>query len=1044
VLAAAVPVVRALGRALPLLGALAGLGLCPGIPAVVAAPLTAQEPARGSIAGTVVESESGRPIAGASVALAASGAGAGAATVTDAAGRFRIEGVAAGPARLDVEQLGYEPLAVDVRVEAGRTVLLALELVPRALALDRIVVTATGEQRARQVAHDVAVIDAPRALEAAPMTTITDLILARAPGVQILPSSGAVGAGARIRVRGAGSINLPNDPVVYLDGIRIDSDPASGSIDVGGQVPSRLHDLNPDEIASIEIVRGPSAATLYGTDAAHGVIRVTTKRGRAGAGEWTAWAETGWIEDRNDYPANWFGHTAEGRECFAFQVAIRSCVQAGQERSNPLRAPISTPFRTGSRRQVGASLGGGGERLDYFLSAEWESEGGVFRLPDFDREALRERMGSTFDDLPASQFEPDALERVSLRANFGGQVAERATLRLSAGLISSDVRLPQNDNNILGVIPSGLLGWPNDGPATRYGYRFYVPSEIYAQAVSQEVERLIASTRLDLEPRTWLSARAIAGVDLLTRTDVQHVPRGRVFFGAVLPKGVRDVNTARVRTATVDVSLTARRALAPGVAGRATAGTQYVHSYFTRTDAHGEDLAAGSGSLGGAAVTRASETTSESKTLGVFVETEAAYRDHLFVTGALRADDNSAFGADFDLILYPKVGISWVVSDAGVLPDWDLLERLSHLRLRAAWGQSGAQPHPTDALETYDPRAVVVDGRDLLGVTHGSLGNPDLRPERSSELELGLDAAFLDERVTVAFTHYRNWTRDLLVRQALPPSAGAGESRFVNLGEARNVGFETSVVATVLETPALAWDVSASGSHNRNELVDLGTLPDGRPTPVIEQGIQWFVEGYPLGGYWERPIGWEDLDGDGVLHPNEVAVGAEEAYHGSALPTRELALATTLTLLGGRLRLSARLDHRGGHKLRNLTEVLRCQYTVCRGYNDPDAPLREQARALTQTIFPIGSRTEAGFIEDASFWKLRELGLTAVAPPGWARRVGARELTMSLAGRNLATWTGYTGLDPELNQFGQASFLSRDLLTQPPTRTLSVRLQARF
>jgi hypothetical protein len=151
-----------------------------------------------------------------------------------------------------------------------------------------------------------------------------------------------------------------------------------------------------------------------------------------------------------------------------------------------------------------------------------------------------------------------------------------------------------------------------------------------------------------------------------------------------------------------------------------------------------------------------------------------------------------------------------------------------------------------------------------------------------------------------------------------------------------------------------------------------------------------------------------------------------------------------VSLLGGRVRVSARVDHRGGHKLRNLTEVLRCRYTVCRGYNDPTASLRDQARALTQTILPLDRRTDAAFVEDASFWKLRELGVTLAAPERWASRAGAGTLSLSLSGRNLATWSAYSGLDPEVNQFGASNFLSRDLLTQPPTRTISLRLQATF
>jgi hypothetical protein len=293
-------------------------------------------------------------------------------------------------------------------------------------------------------------------------------------------------------------------------------------------------------------------------------------------------------------------------------------------------------------------------------------------------------------------------------------------------------------------------------------------------------------------------------------------------------------------------------------------------------------------------------------------------------------------------------------------------------------------------------------------------------------------------------TAYLQRTRDLLLRQPVPPSTGAGADRLVNLGEVRNRGLEALVRARLVEGPGLTISLTASGASHHNELVELGTLPGGEPTPIIREGLQWFVEGYPLGGYWDRPLGFADLDGDGLIHPEEVAVGSEAVFLGSALPTRELALSGHVEAFSGRVSLSAQLEYRGGHKLRNQTEALRCQYTICRGYNDPDASLLEQARALTQTVLSLQAGTEAGFVEDASFWKLREVGLTWNVPAAWARRVSARSLAVTVSAANLATWTGYSGVDPELNQQGQLNFLSRDLLTQPLARTVSFRLQAGF
>lgn len=1004
----------------------------------VAAPGIEAQTGVGPVAGRVVDRTTFGPVEGATVRVD----GGAPSTITDAEGRFRLESVAPGAVRLHVSRLGYEALTVDVGPGTEARLAVEVLLAPRALRLDRLVATVTGPQRARSVAHDVTRIDVPREIERTGARSVAELVRTRVPGVHVLSSSGTVGSGTRIRVRGSGSINLPNDPVVFVDGARVDTDPLSGSIDVGGQVPSRLDDLDPEEIESIEVVRGPSAATLYGTDAARGVVRVSTRRGRPGPPRTEAWLEAGAAWDPHRYPDNYFGLTADGQECFVFMVALGLCAQDGQRRANPLMNPESTPFRTAGRGQVGVRVAGGSERTDYFVLGSLERVGGVLELPDFDRRALRRSVGEGWDALPESQFHPNHLERLNLRANLGMAFGETTTLRLHSGLLRSVVRLPQNDNTFLGVLPSGLLGSADGRAENRYGYGFFVPSDIYAMAVSQKVDRLISSARLEGRPRAWLHLRALAGLDLVLRTDEQAVPRDRVLFGSVLPLGVRDVHSARVRTTSLEAGATATWSGGHEIGLRTTLGAQFVGRAYQRIDAHGEDLPPGSVSIADAAITTSTETRADARTLGVYLEQEVAWRDRVHLTGALRADDNSAFGSAFDAILYPKVGVSWVAVDReaeGRTPG-----RLGGLRLRAAWGESGAQPAPGDALQGYDARSVAVDGGERLGLSLTRPGNPDLRPERASEVEAGFDLQALHDRVSLSLTAYHQTTRDLIVAERLPPSAGAGAQRLVNLGRVRNRGVEALVRARLVERDRWWWEVVASGSLNGNRLVSLGHASDGSPTPSIVQGLQRFVEGYPLAGYWDRPLGVDDRDGDGLVHPEEVFVGVEPRYLGSPIPTREFSLSSTLDLYDGRVVLGAVLEHRGGHHLRNHTEILRCQATTCRGYNDPDASLRDQARALTQTVLSQGLSTEAGFVEDASFWKLREVGISWRAPRAWAARAGAGSLVLSVTGTNLATWTGYSGVDPEVNQQAQRAFLTRDLFTQPPVRSVGLRVQAAF
>ncbi|MEQ9569323.1 MAG: hypothetical protein RLN75_03970, partial [Longimicrobiales bacterium] len=247
------------------------------------------------------------------------------------------------------------------------------------------------------------------------------------------------------------------------------------------------------------------------------------------------------------------------------------------------------------------------------------------------------------------------------------------------------------------------------------------------------------------------------------------------------------------------------------------------------------------------------------------------------------------------------------------------------------------------------------------------------------------------------------------------------------VGAVENRGLELSTSAVLLDDGPVRWTADVVAAFLRNEVTELAD------SVQIRQGVQWSVPGYPLGGYWDRPLSFEDRGGDGVIVPSEVSVEPEARYLGSPHPSREVGVGTALTV--GSLTGFARLLHRGGHHLRNLTEGYRCRVTLCRGFNDPSAPLAEQARALPQAIFPPDFVTEAGFVEDASYWRLSEAGVRWRLPRNWP---GAPLL--SLTGHDLAVFTDYSGMDPEVNQFGASEILVRDFMTQPPVRLWSVRL----
>jgi len=502
-----------------------------------------------------------------------------------------------------------------------------------------------------------------------------------------------------------------------------------------------------------------------------------------------------------------------------------------------------------------------------------------------------------------------------------------------------------------------------------------------------------------------------------------------VFF-ADLPEGQRTSNPFQFFNYTMNGGATATFDLTPDLKSTTSAGVQYNNETVRGTFAFGQLLLGGTGSLAGTnSLFSVNETNTANITLGAYAQEQLGWRDRVFLNAAVRGDKNSAFGQDFKEIYYPSASVSWVIGEEPFFPktNW-----MSSLRLRAAWGQSGEQPGFRDAITYYSPVAVATAAGDAAGFTVGGVGNPNLKPERSTEFETGFDVGLLDQRATLGVTYYNKHTTDALVSVPLAPSNGQALNQWRNLGRMQNNGFEVLLNANVLNRESVRWNVGVNASTNNNKVVDLGK----GITPIIfGGGDQEHVNGYPAGGYWQRPLTWKDANGDGLLSRNEVTVGDTAVYLGTPFAKNEVTFSTDLTLFKY-FRISGLLDHMGGQKLLNLTERFRCAFGNCAGFQDSKASLADQAAAIGVIYYG----TDAGFIQDASFWKLREVSLTFMAPTNIASRIGASHLSLTLSGRNLATWTKYPGFDPELSSQGGTNFTAWDFLTMPPVRYYTVRV----
>lgn len=989
--------------------------------AATAAPARAQQ-GTGTIIGHVIEKANQQPISSAQVRVVGGTRG----TLTRDDGSFRLAGIPAGQVELRALRIGFAAQTITVTVPANGEATAEFALSPTATQLDVVTVTASGEQqRKRETGNSVAVVAVDSVPKAA-VTSFSELLTSRVPGVVVQQSGGTTGSGSRIRIRGSNSVSLDNDPLIIIDGVRVNNGSQSSTIGVGGQVPSRFDDLDFEDIDNVEVIKGPAAAALYGTAASNGVIQITTKHGRPGRTAWNFHVEGGRVDKPTDFPSNFRqvgASTLDGSRvsnCSLLSQGLGSCVPKADSllSFNPLVA--NSPFVDGYRENYGVNVAGGSDAATYYIAGNYERLQGVYAI--------------------------NTQRQTNVRANVRAQLSNTFDVTVNAGVLSSHLRLPQNDNNILGIVPNGLLGSATDTP-TRGGYLSITPEQSFNINTRQDLQRFTGSTNANWHPLAWLSVVGVAGVDYTSRYDNELTPPGKVPF-ADLPEGNRTSNPYQIWFYTANLGSTASYALARSLAASTSAGVQYYEQKTRGTQAFGRGLVAGTGSLAGTtAGFSVFEENPEVVTVGAYLQEQLSWRDKLYLTGAVRGDDNSSFGTDFGLVYYPSVSASWVMSEESFFPK---IPGLDQFRLRSAFGQSGQAPAFRDARSFYSPVAVKRDSSDLPAVTLGGVGNPNLQPEKSSELEVGFDAGLASSRVGIEFTYYTKDTRDAIVAKNLPPSTGAG-TELVNLGKVNNRGWEASIDASLLSTRNLGIDLRLDGTHNTNELVTLGA----DTTPIIfglGGATQRHAEGFPLGGYWQKPYTFADANGDGVLEVGdcpelggpggpgcEVQLGSEEVFLGTPFPKYEFSINTTFTLFRY-FRLSGLLDRRSGFKLYNSTEQFRCAvFTNCRAIQDPTAPIDQQARAIASML-----GTDAGYMEDASFWKLREVSLTMTAPDAWSRRFGVNGLSLTVAGRNLHTWTNYTGLDPEINFTGAQNFTTADFLSQPPIRTWTARFNVTF
>lgn len=947
----------------------------------------------GSVAGQVLHARTGQPMTGVEIELV----GTGTTVHTGLDGRFRIGNLTGTEVSLRAAIIGYRPLTQTVRI--GDTAV-RIMLTPAAIELDAIVVTGTaGGVERRTVGNAITTISVADLREFSPAQDVSQILNGRAPGVQISPGTGMVGAGPRVRIRGASTLSLTDRPLIYVDGVRVNNEQNAGPKNqgYGSGMISRLGDFSPDDIESIEIIKGPAAATLYGTEASNGVIQIITKKGRTNMpAEWNITVRQG---------ANWFDNPEGrvppnyGQDGSGVVVGPINLVETEAARGTPI-------WRTGRNQEYLLSLRGGSSNIRYYLSGEFEDSEGIDPVNNVSKYGIRANLGFSPDD----------------KWDF-----EASTAYVKANIeLASDIGAGQLFNS--------MFSREIDVSTPKRGFR-RGPPEVVRQTsrAQQELDRITISLKIQHNPVSWFTQRLTLGVDETAELNSTITPFldpvAASFYSPTSARGRKSVEQQATTYNTVDYGATAAFDLSETVRSSTSFGVQYFRTLIKELSVSGREFTGpGLTTITGLSrITSTGQDQIENVTAGMYVQQQVGFNRRFFFTGAVRIDNNSAFGSDFSLVAYPKFSASWVVSEQ---PFWNV-SAINTLRLRAAFGQSGQQPETFAALRSFKP--VTVSG-GTGGVTPEFTGNPDLSPERGSELEVGFESTLLNERISVDLNAYFQNVKDAIVLRPLAPSGGFPGAQFINVGELQNRGIELQLNALVIQADAVSWDLGINLFKNSNKILNVAAVASGTTasganfirfgsaldTPGVHHRHQ---EGLPAGAWFGKKIIAANFDAatglainvmcDGGLpnsRPSGVPVAcdsAPEVYLGQPDPDLEGAFISRLTLFN-RLTLYGLLDFKQGVTHGDNDTLVRCQlFLNCEATFFPE---RFDPVLIAQFQDP---RIHNFAAADASFFKLRELSLSYVLPQALLTSINAGRGTVTVSLRNIYTWTDWPSMDPE-------------------------------
>ncbi|WP_299315768.1 TonB-dependent receptor [uncultured Aquimarina sp.] len=979
-----------------------------------------------TITGTVID-KSGIPLPGTNVLVKNTSNG----VQTDFDGNYSIE--ANSGDTLIFSYVGFETKEINI---AGSTVV-NITLKDNVEGLDQIVLIGYGSSSKKQITASISSI---RANDIADINTpgIQSLMTSKVTGVQITQLSGRVESGIKVRIRGISTIGASQEPLYVLDGVPLINDDES----INNSPINPLIGLNPNDIDSIDFLKDASSAAIYGARGTNGVIIITTKKGKAGKTKVTLNTSSGWNFATNKRE---FLDTEEYTE-FYTEAALNSGLSLSEIETRFDQLSLGRDWRNnevdtdwqdlalvqGITQDIDLSASGGSEKVKYFLSTSYNKTEGII-------------LGNELD-------------RYTLRSKVDADITEKSTIGVNINLSKVTIDRLSNDNAFISPLQSiaqspltpALLedGTANvDGPSTLF--QNFLGQEQTGRFVT-DIWRTTANIYGDFYINDYLQYRSEIGYDANNQNAERFSGSLTEFASA---GGVGTVSNAITERYILTNYFAYKRTFGDSVDFSATLGGSFEEtnrkSQFTIGQGFpSDDLQTLDNAV---LITNGGSNKTKYNFLSYFARSRFSIADKYLFNLSIRRDGSSRFGEDSQFGWFPAASAAWVVSNERFLVNSNLL---NEFKLRGSWGITGnAEIGNFASKDLYG----VTTYNERLGVSPIQLGDNELRWEKTTQYDLGVDFGLFNNTISGEFDYYNKTTNDLLFNQPLPGTSGF-TSIVRNIGEIVNKGFEVNINARIISKPSLTWNVGALFTKNDNEVTDL-------PSGDIIDGVNIIRKGEAVSSFYlYEYAGVDPANGDALFYTNTLKADgsldktltnsvakANKIVKGDPFPDYQVGITNTLKIKGLDFQFifqgefGASIFDQAGKFTSGNGKFFDNQTVdqLDRWQNPGDITDVPQARLNQEN----GQADSTRYLEEADFIRLRNITLGYTINPTYSKKFYMEKVRFYFSGLNLLTITDYEGYDPESTaDFNGNSGVrtGTSFYSAPPAKTYTLGINIEF